>query len=390
LANERQANERSPEGDSQENDKEWSKGLKRMLSELQERCHECEEQNKKLQMRCSENEEQIKKLQMRCSEYEEQLKGVSNTHDDQDMPNQEKEEISDLNILVVGDTTEGKSTLINALLDPEIEQSKADTLNIYDQSTESTENIGTTEEITKYTGLLIRCENGELRRLRIYDTAGIGTVRKTASGETKGQFTSFVAGMNAYLNDETLRFHCILVVIDSNKVACQLGNQVLHSLLTESPLFTFNQDDAWKCLVVVATKVDKWIGKNWWKEWDEWKDDRKRFATNICQPLYANVQPKDLFKDNPHGTGTHCFVGASKLDRRRGNATELNVNNLVDKLTHLPKFGFPRCQIPDYVVEKILRQMSGVTAGQDDKVAELMAQYKEEQTQSLAKRPKLE
>lgn len=227
--------------------------------------------------------------------------------------------------LVVGETADGKSTLVQAMLDPMYYIDHPDELpEKLDKSTASAG--GTTDDIASYRGL----ELGD-KRLLIYDTPGVGT--------EQCPIEDIMARISAEFERDT-RFQCILVTAPATTTTPGAGAQVVRMLLSEG--FCGNEADAWNHVILVGTRADR-------ADFAE----KRRFEQAVVPKFFEGAPPSCDRK--------FCFTSATAWDMS-GNAQGIDVTGLMDKIKELPdleSFYFKDIGLTTELLEKVFVKILG-------------------------------
>lgn len=239
----------------------------------------------------------------------------------------------DIKVLVVGQTADGKSTLLESLLDPVYYALYPD-----EKPTKldmgSSEATGTTDEITGYKGMKIP---GTSYRLRIYDTPGVGTEQCPIEDIMAMIRAEFEAGT---------QFQCILVTAPSTTTTPGSGARIVKMLLDEG--FCGLEADAWNHVILVGTKADRANAA-----------EKKRFLDAIV-PQFFNGAPEGCEHKS-------CFTAATTTDQD-GNALDQHGNvavdtkellNAISELPDLESFFFVNHGLTPQLLEKVCRKIMG-------------------------------
>eukprot|EP00966_Prymnesium_polylepis_P294081 6791939-Prymnesium_polylepis.1 len=132
-------------------------------------------------------------------------------------------------ILVVGECGDGKSTLINALRDPNAPEAKA-----------GKAARGVTKEITMYSGKPIKGAD-----IQIIDTPGIGDKDVTAA--------SLLSMLEGTLASQETPIDGVIVTTPIPDGRVKLGAQVVHALVEKG----FVGETKWDSIILVGTKNDR-------------------------------------------------------------------------------------------------------------------------------------
>lgn len=267
--------------------------------------------------------------------------------DNDDYLNEEEEE-EEIKVLIVGETADGKSTLLDSLLDP-----------IYyaDHPDERPEKLvrgvgsnanGTTDEITAYRGIKV----GD-KRLSIYDTPGFGTAQCPVE--------EIMAKIRAEVDHGT-QFKCILTTQPAIICNPSAGAQMARMLIEGG--FCGDQINAWNHVILVGTKADKAD-----------TSDIDRF-NNTLVPNFFEQAPKECKRHS-------CLTKATNKDDA-GNALELDVTGLRDAIADLPDldtFFFEHHGLTEELLQKVFTKIMGRTVAQaremTERVKELTSREKE-------------
>ena len=124
---------------------------------------------------------------------------------------------NDINLIIVGDSSDGKSTLLNELLDKDWPQDERPEM--LDRSKRGAQQAkGTTQVINHYRGRKVGS-----KRLQIYDTPGIGT--------EQCPLEAIMAKIREQFHHSS--FQCILVTSPTTTENPGLGGQCVRLLLEE-------------------------------------------------------------------------------------------------------------------------------------------------------------
>ena len=170
---------------------------------------------------------------------------------------------------------------------------------------------------------------------QLYDTPGVGTEQCPIEEIMASIRTKF---------EKNIKFQCILTTAPATTTTPGAGGRIVKLLLNEG--LCGDEVEAWNHVILVGTKADRAD-----------KFDKKRFQDTIVKELFeaAPLEPDQR---------KFCFTQAKARDPN-GNATELDVTQLVDKIAELPNledFFFKRWRLDEDLLNKICTKILGCSA----------------------------
>ena len=240
------------------------------------------------------------------------------------------DEAVEVAVLVVGESGDGKSTLVRAMVDPIHYANRGDELpEVLDLASANAN--GTTCAIGKYRGMALK---GTVppKRLVIYDTPGIGT--------EQCPIEEIVAKIKA-LFKEGIELRAILVTTPSTTTTPSTGAAIVRMLLAEG--ICGEEEAAWKHVIFVGTKEDEANAAK-----------LNRFKTAIV-PKFFEGAPQ-ICQDAP----LYCLTKAIAWDENH-NATDVDVGPVLQCISQLPDlddgFFFKTHNLTDEVLSKVASRL---------------------------------
>lgn len=234
---------------------------------------------------------------------------------------------ADFVVLVVGETADGKSTLLNGLMD-NVGVDGADRPEMLDMGSSNARGTTIETQVFETNQMIGTC------RLVLVDTPGFGTQKVTIEDNIASIMGQFDSGV---------RINCIVLTAPTTTVNPGLGAQIVHNLVHSG--IAGDTENAWNNIVVVGTKADR-------AEISE----VNRFR-NAVVPVF--------FADAPSSCKRHfCFTRALQKDDN-GNAVTLDVSELLDVLQQLDSdFFYEQHGLTNDVLAKIFKDIIGMSQEQ--------------------------